>query len=48
MNEIDNIYPEHNFKKNKGHPTKEHIYPNKKLGPSQHHQLIFKSELYEE
>ena len=47
MNEIDKIYPEYGFKKNKGYPTKEHIYAIQKLGPTPHHRLTFKSELYE-
>ena len=47
MNEIDKFYPEYGFKKNKGYPTKEHIYAIQKLGPTPHHRLTFKSELYE-
>ena len=47
MNEIDKIYPEYGFKKNKGYPTKEHIYAIQKLGPTPHHRLTFKPELYE-
>ena len=47
MNQIDKIYPEYGFKKNKGYPTKEHIYAIQKLGPTPHHRLTFKSELYE-
>ena len=47
MNEIDKLYPEYGFKKNKGYPTKEHIYAIQKLGPTPHHRLTFKSELYE-
>lgn len=47
MNELDKLYPEYGFKKNKGYPTKEHIYAIQKLGPTPHHRLTFKSELYE-
>ena len=47
MNELDKLYPEYGFKKNKGYPTKEHIYVIQKLGPTPHHRLTFKSELYE-
>ena len=47
MNEIDKLYPKYGFKKNKGYPTKEHINAIHKLGPTPHHRLTFKSELYE-
>jgi len=47
MNEIDKLYPKYGFKKNKGYPTKEHIYAIHKLGPTPHHRLTFKPALYE-
>ena len=47
MNELDNQYPNYGFKKNKGYPTKEHIYAIKELGPTPFHRLSFKSELYD-
>ena len=47
MNEIDKLYPKYGFKKNKGYPTKEHIYAIHKLGPTPHHRFTFKPALYE-
>jgi|TARA_B100001964_G_scaffold244353_1_gene325472 ribonuclease HII len=46
MIELHQKYPQYNFQKNKGYPTKDHIQVIKKLGPSPYHRLSFKPELY--
>ena len=48
MIELHQKFPEYNFQKNKGYPTKDHIQVIKKLGPSPYHRLTFKPELYDE
>ena len=45
---IQKKFPEYNFQKNKGYPTKDHIEVIKTLGPSPCHRLTFKPELYDE
>jgi len=47
MIELHQKYPQYNFQKNKGYPTKDHIQVIKKLGPSPYHRLSFKPELYQ-
>lgn len=42
MNEYDKMYPEYNFKKHKGYPTKEHKELLKKFGASPVHRKSFK------
>lgn len=42
MLELDKKYPEYNFKKNKGYPTKDHTDAVIKYGPSPVHRLTFK------
>lgn len=39
--EIDSLYPEYNFKKHKGYPTKEHMDAVRKYGPSPVHRKTF-------
>ncbi len=48
MIELHQKFPEYNFQKNKGYPTKDHIQVIKELGPSPYHRLTFKAELYDE
>ena len=48
MIELHQKFPEYNFKKHKGYPTKDHIQAIKDLGPTPYHRLSFKSELYDE
>ena len=47
MIELHQKYPQYNFQKNKGYPTKDHIQAIRKLGPSPYHRMSFKAELYE-
>lgn len=42
MDELDKKYPEYNFKKNKGYPTKEHQEAIKKYGIIPEHRKTFK------
>lgn len=42
MTEYDSLYPEYNYKKHKGYPTKPHREVCKKLGPSPIQRLTFK------
>ena len=42
MIEIDKEFPEYNFKKHKGYPTKEHINMIKKYGICKYHRKSFK------
>jgi ribonuclease HII len=41
MELYDSFYPEYNFKKHKGYPTKEHYRLLKKAGPSEAHRKSF-------
>lgn len=41
MMELDKIYPQYGFCKNKGYPTKEHISAIKKYGPCEVHRKTF-------
>jgi len=41
MTIFDSFYPEYNFKKNKGYPTKEHIETIKKIGISDIHRKSY-------
>ena len=38
---LDSLYPEYNFKKHKGYPTKEHREAIAKYGPCPIHRLTF-------
>ena len=42
MDELDKLYPEYNFKKNKGYPTKDHIEALKKYGVTSIHRKSYK------
>lgn len=42
MDELDKEYPEYNFKKNKGYPTKDHIEALKKYGVTKVHRKSYK------
>ena len=48
MIQLHQKFPEYNFQKNKGYPTKDHIEVIKTLGPSPYHRMTFKPELYDE
>lgn len=41
MLQLDELFPEYNFKNNKGYPTKEHIMKIKKYGLSPVHRVTF-------
>ncbi|MCX7834256.1 MAG: ribonuclease HII [Ignavibacteria bacterium] len=41
MLQLDKLFPQYNFKKNKGYPTKEHICNIKKYGLSPVHRVTF-------
>ena len=47
MIELHQKYPQYNFQKNKGYPTRDHIQAIQKLGPSPYHRMSFKAELYD-
>ena len=47
MIELHQKYPQYNFQKNKGYPTKDHIQVIRKLGPCPYHRMSFKAELYD-
>lgn len=47
MMEMDKKYPEYNFKKHKGYPTKEHYEALKKYGASEIHRKSFNLKLGE-
>lgn len=47
MMELDEKYPEYNFKKHKGYPTKEHYEALKKYGASEVHRKSFNLKLEE-
>ncbi|MCX8023302.1 MAG: ribonuclease HII [Syntrophorhabdaceae bacterium] len=42
MDELHDLYPQYNFKKNKGYPTSEHLKAIKRYGPSPVHRRTFK------
>lgn len=42
MYELDRKYPEYNYKKNKGYPTKEHLELIKKYGITNEYRMTFK------
>ena len=42
MYELDQKYPEYNYKKNKGYPTKEHLELIKKYGITNEYRMTFK------
>ena len=41
LREIDELYPEYHFAKNKGYGTKEHIDALAKYGPTPIHRMSF-------
>ncbi len=45
MDDYHNIYPEYNFNKHKGYPTKEHLESLKKFGPCPIHRKTFNGVL---
>jgi len=45
MESYDNIYPEYDFRKNKGYPTAGHLKTLKRLGPTPIHRLSFRGVL---
>ncbi len=45
MREYHNIYPQYNFAKNKGYPTKEHKMAIRQYGPCPIHRMTFKGVL---
>ena len=47
MMKLDEKYPEHNFKKHKGYPTKDHYEALKKYGASEVHRKSFNLKLGE-
>lgn len=47
MIEYSKIYPEYNFHKNKGYPTKEHINAILKYGHCEIHRKLFLRKIYE-
>ena len=42
MNELHELHPEYNWKKNKGYPTKQHREAIKKFGPTSYHRMSFR------
>ena len=42
MNQLDEIYPEYGFKKNKGYPTASHLAALQKYGPTNIHRYSYK------
>lgn len=42
MYKLHEAFPQYNWKKNKGYPTKEHRTAVKKFGPSPYHRLTFR------
>ncbi|MEA2105716.1 MAG: ribonuclease HII [Bacteroidota bacterium] len=42
MNELHELHPEYNWKKNKGYPTKQHREAIKKFGPTPYHRMSFR------
>jgi ribonuclease HII len=45
MDDYHKLYPEYNFKKHKGYPTKEHLEALRKFGPCPIHRRTFKGVL---
>ncbi len=45
MEEYDELYPEYNFRKHKGYPTKEHLEAIRKFGPCPIHRRTFRGVL---
>ncbi len=45
MDDYHNTYPEYNFKKHKGYPTKEHLEALRKFGPCPIHRKTFRGVL---
>jgi ribonuclease HII len=45
MDDYHSVYPQYNFKKHKGYPTKEHIEAIKKFGPCPIHRRTFRGVL---
>ena len=45
MNDYHKIYPQYNFKKHKGYPTKDHLEALRKFGPSPIHRKTFSGVL---
>ena len=45
IREMDEIYPEYNFKKHKGYGTKEHMEILREIGPSKIHRMTFLKKL---
>ncbi|MGM0504988.1 MAG: ribonuclease HII [Bacteroidota bacterium] len=42
MNELHELHPEYNWRKNKGYPTKQHREAIRKLGPTPYHRMSFR------
>lgn len=42
MNELHELHPEYNWKKNKGYPTREHRQAIKEFGPTPYHRMSFR------
>ncbi len=42
MEELDKIYPEYDFKKNKGYPTADHLAALKQYGPTKIHRFSYR------
>jgi len=42
MNELHELHPEYNWRKNKGYPTKQHREAIKKFGPTPYHRMSFR------
>jgi ribonuclease HII len=41
MDQIHLSFPQYNWKKNKGYPTKEHREAIRQIGPCEHHRMTF-------
>lgn len=42
MNELHELYPEYNWRRNKGYPTKQHRLAIKEFGPTPYHRMSFR------
>ena len=42
MEELDKVYPQYNFKKNKGYPTADHLAALKQYGPTKIHRFSYR------
>ncbi len=42
MEELDKVYPQYNFKKNKGYPTADHLAVLKQYGPTKIHRFSYR------